>query len=106
MEPRFLLSIILFVVLLNPHLVMNMVIGYVLGSVVRSNYARLKKLLSSKKNENDEEDEGQITQMKNPFEDVDADVLQHLKTLGLDTKVEGDDLEYLQRLWESISSKK
>nr|CAG77485.1 hypothetical protein [Faba bean necrotic stunt virus] len=83
-----------------------MVLGYVLGSLFRSNYSRLKKLLSGNKNENREEEDEHISQMKNPFEDAESDVLQHLKTLGLETKVEGDDLEYLQRLWESMSSKK
>nr|AHC72227.1 U4 protein [Faba bean necrotic stunt virus] len=106
MEPRVFLFFLLFVVLLNPSLVVNMVLGYVLGSSVKVNYSKLKELFMGKKKEDDVEEEGQLTQMKNPFQDANTDVMHHLKTLGLDTKVEGDDLDYLKRMWESISSKK
>nr|QJW28679.1 hypothetical protein [Milk vetch dwarf virus] len=106
MEPRFLLFSFLFVVLLQPALVFNMVLGYILGYVIKKNYARLKVMLSTNSFEQIEEDQMQRSDEKNPFEDVDPDVTKHLKTLGLDTSLDGEDLEYLQRFWEAMSHNK
>nr|BAV00129.1 protein U4 [Milk vetch dwarf virus]BBD33860.1 U4 prorein [Milk vetch dwarf virus] len=106
MEPRFLLVCFLFVVLLQPALVFNMVLGYILGYVIRKNYARLKVMFLTNTFEQPEEDQIQRSVEKNPFEDIDPDVTKHLKTLGLDTSLDGEDLAYLQRFWESMSINK
>ncbi|QGV56716.1 U4 protein [Milk vetch chlorotic dwarf virus] len=103
MEPRFLLSLVLLVVIFNPSLVLNMVLGYVVGALVRKNITRLKMMILGIKNEEEEDD---VVEVKNPCEGVYADVMKHLKTLGLDLKVEDDDVEYLRRFWESMISKK
>lgn len=83
-----------------------MVLGYILGYVIKKNYARLKVMLSTNSFEQIEEDQMQRADEKNPFEDVDPDVTKHLKTLGLDTSLDGEDLEYLQRFWEAMSHNK
>nr|QED43050.1 U4 protein [Milk vetch dwarf virus] len=106
MEPRFLLLSFLFVVLLQPALVFNMVLGYILGYLIKKNYGRLKVMFLTNTYEQPEEDQIQRPDEKNPFEDVDPDVTQHLKTLGLDTSLDGEDLQYLQRFWESMSNNK
>ncbi|AQX56709.1 hypothetical protein 12.8 kDa [Milk vetch dwarf virus] len=106
MEPRFLLFSFLFVILLQPALVFNMVLGYILGYVIKKNYARLKVMFLTNTFEQPEEDQIQRTEEKNPFEEIDPDVTKHLKTLGLDTSLDGEDLEYLQRFWASMSHNK
>ncbi|CCF74120.1 U4 protein [Faba bean yellow leaf virus] len=106
MEPRVLLSLLLVVIVFNPSFVLNLIIGYIMGIMSRSNISKLKAMCLGKKEEHNEEEESLITQKKNPFEDADPDVLQHLKTLGLDTKVDDEDLEYLQRVWKSIRCNK
>nr|BBD33849.1 U4 prorein [Milk vetch dwarf virus] len=106
MEPRFLLVCLLFVVLLQPAFVFNMVLGYILGYLIKKNYARLKVMFLTNTFEHPEEDQIQPSVEKNPFEDIDPDVIKHLKTLGLDTSLDGEDLAYLQRFWESMSVNK
>nr|ASL05627.1 hypothetical protein [Faba bean necrotic yellows virus]ASL05628.1 hypothetical protein [Faba bean necrotic yellows virus]ASL05629.1 hypothetical protein [Faba bean necrotic yellows virus]ASL05631.1 hypothetical protein [Faba bean necrotic yellows virus] len=101
MEVRFLLLLLLVVVVINPSLVVNMVLGYMLGLLLRKNYSRLKSIMGSN-NTYEEEDRPASVDVANPFADVDTDVMQHLKTLGLDSKVDEEDLEYLKRFWQSM----
>nr|QCF45539.1 hypothetical protein [Faba bean necrotic yellows virus] len=105
MELRFLLFILLVVVVINPSLVINMVFGYMLGLLLRSNYSRLKGILGSNKTE-EEEDRHDAVDVSNPFADVDTDVMQYLKTLGLDSHVDEEDVEYLRRFWQSMRRNK
>ncbi|AHC72193.1 U4 protein [Black medic leaf roll virus] len=109
MERMFILFLLLIVVLLNPFQLIIMLMGFLVGSYIRNNYSRLKMLRWSgkKKEEEDKEDEGDsITQVKNPFDVVDEDVVSYLNKLGLNMKIEDDDLEYLQGIWDSIRCKK
>ncbi|AHC72175.1 U4 protein [Black medic leaf roll virus] len=111
MERMFLLALLLIVVLLNPFQLLIMIMGFVVGSYIRNNYSRMKMLMWSRKinDEEGKEDEGEgeaITQVKNPFDVVDEDVVSYLSKLGLNMKIEDDDLEYLQGIWDSIRCKK
>nr|AQX56699.1 hypothetical protein 12.6 kDa [Milk vetch dwarf virus] len=106
MEPRFLLFSLLFVVFLQPALVFNMVLGYILGYLIKKNYARLKVMFLTNTFEQPEDDATHVSDEKNPFEGIEPDVSKHLKTLGLDASLDGEDLEYLQRFWESMSDNK
>ncbi|AHC72184.1 U4 protein [Black medic leaf roll virus] len=109
MERMFLLLLLLIVVILNPFQLIIMIMGFAVGSYVKNNYSRLKMLFLSRKNkeeEDKEEEEQLVTQIKNPFDDVDEDVISYLNKLGLNMKIEDDDMEYIKRLWESIRCKK
>ncbi|ASL05626.1 hypothetical protein [Faba bean necrotic yellows virus] len=101
MEVRFLLFLLLLVLVINPSLVVNMVFGYMFGLLLRNNYSRLKAMIRSNKSE-EEEERHDAVDVSNPFEDVDTDVMQHLKTLGLDSKVDEEDVEYFKRFWQSM----
>nr|UVC58083.1 U4 [Milk vetch dwarf virus]UVC58084.1 U4 [Milk vetch dwarf virus] len=109
MEARFLLLLAFVVVILQPSLVLHMVLGYMLGVVIKKNYSRLKVVFLGEKKEQEEEEDDALVEDKNPFADVETDVMKHLKTLGLDLKdlnVPGEDIDYLQRFWEAMSSNK
>lgn len=101
MEARFLLFLLLVVVVINPSLVVNMVLGYMLGLLLKKNYSTLKSIIGSNKTD-EEEDRRDAVDVANPFADVDTDVMQHLKTLGLDSKVDEEDVEYFKRFWQSM----
>ncbi|ACX50502.1 U4 protein [Faba bean necrotic yellows virus] len=101
MEVRLLFFLLLIVVVINPSLVVNMVFGYMMGLLLRNNYSRLKAMMRSNKTE-EEGCRHDAVDVSNPFEDVDTDVMQHLKRLGLDSKVDEEDVEYFRRFWQSM----
>ncbi|MBW3986172.1 hypothetical protein HHB58_11170 [Neisseria meningitidis] len=87
----------LLLVFLNSSFVLNLVLGYVLGILLRKNLPGLMELIQG------EEEETMLHKNEdNPFANVDQDVIAHLKTLGLDMKVQGEDADYLKKLWESM----
>ncbi|AHC72288.1 U4 protein [Pea yellow stunt virus] len=96
MEHRFLVFFLLGLAALNSSFVLNLILGYVLGILLRKNMSKLRSLLSG-------EDEVEVLpEDVVSVEGVAEDVRDHLKTLGLDVKVEGEDLEYLQSIWREL----
>ncbi|AFK65517.1 U4 protein [Pea necrotic yellow dwarf virus] len=96
MERRFIFFFLLVLTVLNSSFVMNLILGYVLGVLLVKNIPGLRAMLVGERDvEIKSEDDTFV-------EGVAEDVRDHLKTLGLDVKVEGEDLEYLQSLWKEL----
>nr|AVT42636.1 U4 protein [Pea necrotic yellow dwarf virus] len=96
MERRFIFFFLLVLTVLNSSFVMNLILGYVLGVLLVKNIPGLRAMLVGERDVEIKSEDDMF------FEGVAEDVRDHLKTLGLDVKVEGEDLEYLQSLWKEL----
>lgn len=99
MNLKFIYSALLLFVVLNPGVFIQLVLGFVVGYVLKNNETSLKMKMVNGETEED----GSNTSLKR---DNKSDVHEHLKHLGIGLKVEDEDMQYLQDIWKSLKNMK